>query len=247
MSRHLDRETRSIYKLQVVASDGTFVTEAKVTIEILDDNDNPPECVQSSYQFKVSEDTLPGYILAKIEVTDKDEGINAKQAFILNGPNSDYFNLDPTTGLLKTSLPLDREQTGQFQLKAHAQDAGMPEWECYSDIFIEIIDINDNAPEFSQEVFTASLREDTPIGAIATKIHATDSDGLPINKKVNYDILNSREFNIDPETGIVRLTKELDREVQAMYNLTVRAMDQGRPRLSQTANLIILILDVNDK
>ena len=37
---------------------------------------------------------------------------------------------------------------------------------------------------------------------------------------------------------------ELDREVQAMYNLTIRATDQGRPRLSQTSNLIILILDV---
>ena len=116
-----------------------------------------------------------------------------------------------------------------------------------SDIFIEIEDINDNSPKFSQEVFTASLREDTPIDAIATKIHATDDDGLPMNKKISYDILDgSQEFRIDSETGMVRLAKSLDREVQDMYNLTVRAMDHGRPRLSQIANLIILILDVND-
>ena len=41
-------------------------------------------------------------------------------------------------------------------------------------------------------------------------------------------------------------TSELDREVEAMYNLTIRATDQGRPRLSETSNLVILILDVND-
>ena len=246
VARPLDREMQSINKLTVVAADGTFVTDAKVTIEILDDNDNPPECVRSAYQFKISEDTLPGYVLDKIKVTDKDEGINAKQAFILNGANADYFSLDSDTGLLKTSLPLDRERISHFQLRAHAQDAGMPEWECVSEVEIEITDINDNAPKFTQDVFTASLREDTPIGAIATKIHATDSDGLPMNKKVTYDLLNSQEFTIDAETGIVRLIKELDREVQAMYNFTIRAMDQGRPKMSQTANLIVLVLDVND-
>ena len=53
---------------------------------------------------------------------------------------------------------------------AHAQDAGMPEWECVSQVIIEINDINDNAPIFDQKVFTASMREDTPIGAIALLI-----------------------------------------------------------------------------
>ena len=70
----------------------------------------------------------------------------------------------------------------------------MPEWECTSQISIEINDINDNAPVFDQKVFTASMREDTPIGAIASKIHATDSDALPINKKLSYEILDSNVF-----------------------------------------------------
>ena len=247
VSRHLDRESQAIYKLEVVASDGTFVTEAKVKIEILDDNDNPPECLRTSYQFQISEDTLPGFTMAQIEVSDKDEGINAQQAFILNGPNADFFSLDSDKGMLALALPLDREMISSYVLRAHAQDAGMPEWECVSDIFIKIEDVNDNPPKFSQDVFTASLREDTPIDAIGTKIHATDDDGLPMNKKISYDILDgSQEFRIDSETGMVRLAKSLDREVQDMYNLTVRAMDHGRPRLSQIANLIILILDVND-
>ena len=69
--------------------------------------------------------------------------------------------------------------------------------------------------------------------------HISDLDALPINKKLTYEILDSDVFTIDPDSGIVRLAQELDREVQALYNLTIRATDQGRPRrLSQTSNLV---------
>jgi hypothetical protein len=71
VSRPLDRELKSIYKLKVVASDGAFVNEAKVTIEILDDNDNAPVCVQDKYWLKISEDTSPGFFLGQIQVTGK--------------------------------------------------------------------------------------------------------------------------------------------------------------------------------
>ena len=69
--------------------------------------------------------------------------------------------------------------------------------------------------------------------------HISDLDALPINKKLTYEILDSDVFTIDPDSGIVRLAQELDREIQALYNLTIRATDQGRPRrLSQTSNLV---------
>ena len=69
--------------------------------------------------------------------------------------------------------------------------------------------------------------------------HISDLDALPINKKLTYEILDSDVFTIDSDSGIVRLAQELDREIQALYNLTIRATDQGRPRrLSQTSNLV---------
>ena len=73
----------------------------------------------------------------------------------------------------------------------------------------------------------------------------SDLDALPINKKLTYEILDSDVFTIDPDSGIVRLAQELDREIQALYNLTIRATDQGRPRrLSQTSNLVIKKFDL---
>jgi len=132
-------------------------------------------------------------------------------------------------------------------LEAHVQDAGMPEWECISKVDIEVSDSNDNSPVFSQEVFSASLKEDTPVGSIAIKIHATDAD-LGMNRKIEYDFVDSSKghFKIDPVSGIVSLAKPLDREEKAMFNLTVRATDGGRPRLSSVTNMMVLVLDVND-
>ena len=91
-------------------------------------------------------------------ISDKDE--NAKQVFYLNGDNADYFSLDSESGDLKTSAHLDREEISVFNLVAHAQDSGMPEWECTSQVIIEINDINDNAPLFDQKgIFYAGKKK----------------------------------------------------------------------------------------
>jgi protocadherin Fat 1/2/3 len=247
VARKLDRETVSSYHLNVMATDGTFVTSCKVTIEILDDNDSPPVCNQNFYREVISESVHPGTYILSITATDADEGSNARQIFYLTGDSADVFSLDRDTGMLKTSVTLDREKISRYSLEAHVQDAGVPEWECVSKIEIEVSDSNDNSPVFSQDAFSTSLKEDIPVGSIVTKIHASDLD-LGMNRKIEYDFLDSAggHFRIDPSSGIVSLSKPLDREERAMYNLTVRATDNGRPRLSSVASLMILVLDVND-
>ena len=84
-------------------------------------------------------------------------------------------------------------------------------------------------------------------GTIATKIHATDKD-LGDNKKIKYSLMDSanNHFKIDISSGIVTLAKPLDRETKGFYNLTVRAMDSGRPRKSTITHLLVVVLDVND-
>jgi protocadherin Fat 1/2/3 len=123
----------------------------------------------------------------------------------------------------------------------------MPEWECVSQIEVAVTDVNDNRPVWGLKEFSAALKEDVPVGTVATKVHATDADEGD-NRKIIYALLDSAGgfFKIDSASGIVTLAKPLDREVRAVYNLTVRAMDHGSPRLLSTARLVVLILDVND-
>jgi protocadherin Fat 1/2/3 len=80
------------------------------------------------------------------------------------------------TGHLKTSRPLDREEQARYALTAHVQDQDRPGWECSSQLELLISDLNDNPPRFSMDVYTSTLPEDTEVGTLVTKVHATDKD-----------------------------------------------------------------------
>lgn len=79
-------------------------------------------------------------------------------------------------GLLQTAVPLDREQQARYNLEAHVQDREKSDWECVSKVEITMLDVNDNVPVFASNNNTASLSEDSQIGTILIKMHATDAD-----------------------------------------------------------------------
>ena len=106
VAKQLDREKVSSYKLIVTATDGTFVTYCKISIEILDDNDSPPQCNQRTYKKTLPEDVRPGTELLSILATDADEGTNAKQLFYLSGESSGNFSIDENTGKRIRSKPI---------------------------------------------------------------------------------------------------------------------------------------------
>ncbi len=94
VSRRLDREEKSSYRLEVAATDGVFVSRCRVGIEILDDNDSPPVCASPQYEADVEENAPSGALVATVLASDADEGINARQIFSLAGENADSFFID---------------------------------------------------------------------------------------------------------------------------------------------------------
>lgn len=245
VERALDREEIGSYNIQVLATDGFFQTTTHVTIDVLDDNDNPPYCTQHRYHELLSESTLPGTFVVRIRAIDADEGANAKMRFYLTGEASEYFSLDATSGQLKTYKPLDREIRPTYALTAHVQDRERPQWECTSEVVISLLDVNDNAPQFGQDWYTFSIPEDAELRTIVGKVHAIDSD-LGINRKVRYGLLHAGHFAVDSESGIITVAKGLDRETLSSHNLTITAVDLGTPALSSEVTATINILDVND-
>ena len=243
VARGLDRETTAQYRLEVAATDGKFVTQCRVNIEILDDNDSPPYCSAPLYRQEVAESLPAGSPLLTVTATDADEGQNARQEFSLSGETAEMFSVERWTGRVSTALPLDRETTASHALVVHVRDAGRPEWECTSRVQLTLTDTNDNPPVWSRQQFDSAVREDTAVGSILTKVHATDLD-LGENRRITYSFLDSgaEGFAIDSKTGIVSLAQGLDRELRDSFNLTVRAMDSGRPRLSALASLVVRVM-----
>ncbi|UYV60172.1 FAT1, partial [Cordylochernes scorpioides] len=245
VKKSLDREKISSYLLEVIGTDGTFIAKTNVYIDVLDANDNPPVCLKDRYTEVISESiSVQTYILT-IAASDADERRNAQLWYTLSGEGSEDFLIDSTSGLVKTARPLDRETRPRYQLQATVTDRGSPDWGCSSHVDIYLSDVNDNAPVFSQNVYTVSIPEDAPIGTLLTKVHATDLD-LGTSRRISYSLPDTEHFEVDADTGLVRLARALDRESRGLYNVTVRATDHGSPALSTAARLEVTVLDVND-
>lgn len=247
VAKSLDRETIDRYELEMVGTDGKYVFETKVTVQVLDVNDNPPYCLRYRYREVLSEGSHPGAYVLTVLATDYDDEPNAKLRFYLTGDNNDKFSLDKETGVLKTVGQLDRETQAKYSLTAHVQDRDKPMWECSSQLEILISDLNDNAPKFTMQTYSSTLPEDVEVGTLVTKVHATDDD-IGINRKIRYEFIDSADghFLIAADSGIVTLGKPLDRETKAMYNVTIQALDQGTPQLVGVASLIVNVQDIND-
>ncbi|XP_076767085.1 FAT atypical cadherin kugelei isoform X6 [Xylocopa sonorina] len=247
VAKALDRETIDRYELEIVGTDGKYVFKTRVTVQVLDVNDNPPYCLRYRYREILSEGSHPGTYVLTVLATDYDDEPNAKLRFYLTGDNNDKFSLDKETGVLKTIGQLDRETQAKYSLTAHVQDRDKPSWECSSQLEILISDLNDNAPKFTMQTYSATLPEDVEVGTLVTKVHATDDD-IGINRKIRYEFIDSADghFLIAADSGIVTLGKPLDRETKAMYNVTIQAVDQGTPQLISVTALIVNVQDIND-
>ncbi|CAG0921142.1 unnamed protein product [Notodromas monacha] len=243
----LDRETLNHYDLGITVTDGVFVAESRVAVEVIDSNDNPPVCKKPRYVESLSEATPIGSYILTVAASDKDEGQNAKLNYFLSGIGAESFILDMNSGILKTGSPLDRETQGLYKLVAHVRDAKSKAWECTSEIEISLTDVNDNSPVFSQRKYSVTVDENVDVRSLITKVHASDAD-LGINKKIQYMFVGQAygQFAIDSASGLVTLAKPLDRELQAMYNLTIQAVDQGTPQLTAEASIIVIVRDIND-
>ncbi|KAF5307382.1 hypothetical protein FQR65_LT07099 [Abscondita terminalis] len=247
VAKALDRESVSKYDLKIIVTDGLFTHTTTVTIHIIDANDNPPYCLRYRYRQALSEGILPGSFILNVLASDADDQENSKLRYILTGDGSEHFSLEKDTGFLKTITHLDREQRSKYLLTAHVQDKEHTNWECSSQIELFILDLNDNAPLFTLPYYSVALPEDVEVGTLVTKVHATDAD-IGINRKIKYSFIDSfkNHFKMASDSGIVTLAKPLDREIRAVYNLTVQAVDQGTPQMSTIATLIVNVQDIND-
>uniref|UniRef100_A0A669D8A2 FAT atypical cadherin 3a n=1 Tax=Oreochromis niloticus TaxID=8128 RepID=A0A669D8A2_ORENI len=242
----LDREECNLYNINVTASDGLFVSQATVEVTVVDTNDNSPICDKVMYTAYIPEDLPANSVLLRVGATDADMGISGWIQYSLHGPGSQDFNIDPDSGEIKSSVPLDREMTPSYQLVAQATDGG-GRW-CRAVVYLTVTDVNDNPPIFTQSRYTTSVYEDTVTKALLTRIQAIDPDEGP-GRMVIYSLADSAGgfFSIDKYSGIVVLEQVLDREIQPFYQITVCASDQGSPLpLYSLVNVTITVLDIND-
>ncbi|XP_068174816.1 cadherin-2-like [Antennarius striatus] len=193
--------------------------------------------------------------------SDRDR--NRMLRYSVTGPGADQpptgiFIINPISGQLSVTKPLDREHISNFHLRAHAVDLNGNQVENPIDIVINVIDQNDNRPEFTHTTFNGSVPEGSKPGSFVMTVTAVDKDDpKTANGMLRYKILSqnpqspsSNMFTINNKTGdIITVAAGLDREKVTQYTLILQATDmEGNPTygLSNTATTLIRVTDVND-
>ncbi|XP_071267188.1 protocadherin gamma-A11-like isoform X16 [Salvelinus alpinus] len=225
----------------------------RVTIEIIDINDNAPVFQKDSMKFEISESAVTGAKFVLERAFDSDIGSNGLQSYSLNP--TDNFSLKlhgQTDGSKKVEMvlqkPLDREKQEQMSLVLTALDGGDPQMSGTVQIHVNVLDANDNAPVFTQALYTASVVENSQKGTLLTTVSATDIDHGS-NGLVTYSISSSTIgildlFEIDESNGEVRLIGKVDYESDKHYQIDLEVKDTGG--LSDSSKLVVGIVDVND-
>ena len=257
-SSELDHERQVLHELTVVCSDyGTpsMTSMMRVVVNVTDINDHDPEFVQSTYSAELDENNYIGAEVVTVRATDRDDGANGRLTYSIDGDAAaKWFDVEPTTGVVKARVSFDRESNGSLRFHVVARDAGEPRRSASARVSVTIRDVNDERPTFSQTTYQFSVMENLPAGATVGSVAAIDRD-LSVYGQVTYTLLQSGggddgggsdAFAIDARSGALTTTRPLDREAVARYRLRVNASDRGVPPLASVATVIVYVRDNND-
>lgn len=227
-----------------------------MTIHVRDYNDNQPTMtiifLSEDGSPRISEGAQTGQYVARISVTDPDYGEYANVNVSLEGGDGKFAltTKDSIIYLIYVDQVLDREERDSYDLRVMATDSGTPPLRAESSFTIQVTDVNDNPPLFDQQAYRQTIPEVVYPGSFVLQVTARDKDQGP-NGDVRYSLLKGKNshsdwFSIDPVTGIITTATSLDFESEPAPSVTVVATDSGRPPLSSTAKVDIVLQDVND-
>ncbi|KAJ8014767.1 hypothetical protein DPEC_G00019140, partial [Dallia pectoralis] len=254
----LDYETNHIYEIDVQAKDlgpNSIPAHCKVTVNVMDANDNPPVISLLSVNtelIEVSESAPRGYVIALVRVSDRDAGANGKVQCRLQGNVPFRLQEYESFSTILVDGRLDREQRDTYNLTIHAEDSGSPPLRAAKSFVVKVTDENDNPPHFLKPHYQEMVLENNLPGAFLLAVSAIDPD-LGMNGTVSYTIVPSEIKHMDVNTyvsinpsGRIYSMRSFDHEYTRTFDFKVLARDQGNPSLSSNATVRIVVLDVND-
>lgn len=260
VNQTIDRErlcgSRSVCSLRFKVLLQNPMEMHRVVVDVVDVNDNMPQFQAKNTTLEVSEAAAPGTRFRLESAQDMDVGVNSLRIYDLS-PNENFIlNVQTKSDgskypVLILDKPLDREKQETFTLVLSAVDGGSPAKSGTTLIHMNVLDVNDNAPVFDHPIKRVSVFENAILGALVTKINASDSDyGLNAEMSYLFDKYTPQDvlklFSVDSATGEIHVKGVLDRERANVYDITIIARDRGTPAMEGSCNIKVEVMDVND-
>lgn len=259
--RELDREVEDSYTIEVTATDGGVHAKSGsmiVNIKVLDFNDNSPTFEHSFLKVELNEDSPVGHRVLKVHAFDPDDGINGEVTYAfadgLSPEVGRLFYIDPYSGDVTLKGLVDFEKKRSYELNIEASDSGANSVPSSCKVLIDIVDVNDNAPEISIKPMTSSsdgvayITEAAAAESFVALISTSDRDSGS-NGYVRISLLGHEHFTLQQAYGdsfMIITSTTLDREKIPEYNLTVVAEDLGNPPFKTVRQYTIRVKDEND-
>nr|XP_054590096.1 protocadherin gamma-A12-like isoform X2 [Nothobranchius furzeri] len=225
----------------------------RLSLQVQDINDNSPVFQKDVMKLEIGESADKGTRYRVTAAHDSDIGQNSVQSYVLNKNAHFVFNIQTSSsgskyGELVLDKELDREDQNELRLLLTAVDGGSPPKSGTVVIHVTVLDANDNAPVFTESVYSARLPENSPVKTPVVTVSATDADD-GVNGEVTYEFSRLSDkagklFSIDQKSGVIFVTGDVDYEEGPRYEVMIEAKDGYG--LTSEVKLIIDIIDVND-
>ncbi|XP_075715463.1 protocadherin gamma-C5-like [Rhinoderma darwinii] len=254
LEKVLDREEKQEHNLILTAIDGGEPARSgtcRITIVVLDINDNPPVFNQSIYKVSIRENLPLKTVILTLNATDQDDGANGEIQFSFDGHTfesaREIFSLAGQTGEIYIDGHVDFEEQRFYELSIKAVDKGMPKLEGNCIVHVEIEDVNDNPPKITFTSVTNYIPENAPFGDVVGFINVRDKDAGK-NGEIKLDLTPNVPFKIRYNQNRYALVTDgnLDREETSQYTIELTASDLGSPPLYSKTSVTLSVSDIND-
>ncbi|XP_004420125.1 PREDICTED: protocadherin beta-12 [Ceratotherium simum simum] len=251
LDKALDYEEQSELSFILTALDGGSPPRsgtASVRVVVGDTNDNSPEFEQPFYEVRIPENSVLGSLVVTVSAWDLDSGKNGEISYTFSHASEEIrktFEINQKSGEVSLTASLDFETIESYSVIIQATDGGGLFGK--ATVRIEVMDVNDNAPEVTVSSITSPIPENLPETVVMVfSIRDKDSgdNGMmicSIPEDLPFTLKSSVENYYTLETE-----SPLDRESRAQYNITITVTDMGSPRLKTQHNITLLVSDVND-
>lgn len=226
----------------------------------------PCGAVPSNNIYKLSEEQPPNTLIGSLAA---DLGLPDSGHLYKLEVGSPYLRVDSKTGeIYTTEIPIDRETLSdcrnlfeddkcflEFEVSITDMVKGIGLGPRLIEGIIEVLDINDNTPQFSSPILTLSIPENTHTGTLFSIPVAVDRDSGS-NGVAEYALSAGPDANqlfglqvaedVDEKIPQVIVIGNLDREKKDSYDLNIRVVDGGKPPRASSALLRITVTDQND-
>ncbi|XP_026186766.1 protocadherin alpha-8-like [Mastacembelus armatus] len=205
-------------------------------------------------RYSIPEEVKEGTVVGNVA---KDLGLDKtslvdRRFRVVSGSKDEFFEVNPDNGALQVTRKIDREELCQgsgaclMELKILVENP----LEMHH-VLIEITDVNDHSPNFSEKEQTFEVAEHSSPGT-RFQLHAARDPDAGINSIRTYTITSNDYFEIEMSQSdedkipFLVLRKSLDREQKNKHSLIVTAVDGGKPQRSGSLNVSVIVLDSND-